>query len=502
MGSVGWPRLYELVALTVVLMFWSDAVTPSLACKGQKNIVFIIIDDGGFESAAYNNTAIKTPHIDALGLRSTIFDHAYTTVSSCSPSRSAIMTGLPTHENGMYGLEHSTHHFHSFDQVQSLPLILSKHGYRTGLIGKKHVAPLSVYPYDYERSEQVLGPGNGLANLRNITLMKEYAQEFLGGCKNDSRPIFLYFGFGDPHRCGGKVGEFCELYGSGGEHGIIPDWTPVKYDPADVLVPYHVPDTPVARQDLANQYTSISRLDQGIGLMMKELDSAGLTDDTLIMMFSDNGIPFPGAKTNLYERGMGEPMFVHNPKLQQKGLHSKALVSSVDMVPTALDWANVHYPNYTIWSKKNVELQGRSLLPILEVVEPTEGFDAVFASHQMHEVTMYYPMRVIRNKSYRLIYNIAHRLEYPIAGDLYSSPTYQDILSRNASGQSLHWYKTIDQYFNRPKWELFNLNNDPMELTNLASDPAHADTLSTMQAQLKAWQVETNDPWLIKYTHE
>lgn len=90
-----------------------------------RNVLVIVADDGGFETAFYGNKKCKTPHLDQLAQSSLVFNNAFTSVSSCSPSRSAILTGLPQHENGMYGLEHTYHHFHSFDKVQSLPLILN-----------------------------------------------------------------------------------------------------------------------------------------------------------------------------------------------------------------------------------------------------------------------------------------------------------------------------------------------------------------------------------------
>lgn len=85
---------------------------------------------------------------------------------------------------------------------------------------------------------------------------------------------------------------------------IIPDWKPLHYTPEEVAVPYFIQDTPAARKEIANQYTSISRLDQGVGLILKELRQAGFEDNTLVIFSSDNGIPFPGAKTNLYSPGM------------------------------------------------------------------------------------------------------------------------------------------------------------------------------------------------------
>lgn len=122
------------------------------------------------------------------------------------------------------------------------------------------------------------------------------------------RPFFLYVAFHDPHRCdhsNPKYGSFCEKFGNGQpSFGTIPDWKPVVYKPNEVQLPYFVPDTPAARRDLAAQYTVISRLDQGVGLVLDELRRAGVEDTTMVIYSSDNGIPFPAGRTNSYEPGI------------------------------------------------------------------------------------------------------------------------------------------------------------------------------------------------------
>lgn len=110
------------------------------------------------------------------------------------------------------------------------------------------------------------------------------------------------------------TGNFCEKFGNGDPGmGLIPDWKPEHYSPDEVVVPYFVQDTPVARQDIAAQYTTISRLDQGIGLILKELRQAGFEENTLVIYSSDNGIPFPTGRTNLLDPGMAEPYLVSSP---------------------------------------------------------------------------------------------------------------------------------------------------------------------------------------------
>lgn len=95
-------------------------------------ISLLVGDDVGFETSIYNNTVCRTPNLERLAQRSVTLKHGYTSVSSCSPSRSAIMSGLPSHQNGIYGLNGGVHHFNAFSGVQSLPVILKPHGFKTG----------------------------------------------------------------------------------------------------------------------------------------------------------------------------------------------------------------------------------------------------------------------------------------------------------------------------------------------------------------------------------
>ena len=466
---------------TILVLLLALFVNLASPLSNKRNVLVMVADDEGIESPLYGNPSCKTPNLQELASRGVLFKNAYTAVSSCSPSRSAIMTGLPSHQNGMYGLEHAEHHFRSFDNVMSLPRILNAtNRYWTGIIGKKHVAPEPVYPFSFSRTEQ-----DGYSTLqvgRNITLMKEYAREFLSLAREKDQPFFLYIGFHDCHRAGGSAGEFAEKFGDGKSgHGLIPDWKPVTYDINDVHVPYFIPDTPTARQDIANQYKSISRLDQGVGLMLKALKDYKFDDSTLIIYTSDNGSPFPNAKTNLYESGMQEPMLVSNPLARQRwGKESTTLVSTTSIVPTILEWLNESYPGYNLFGPNPTKLQSPSLLPVT-VEEPQDGYDTVFASHNSHEIIDYYPMRVVRTKQYRLIHNLNYGMPFPIATDLFSAPTYQEMLKKAKSNESMGWFKTLPEYYHRNQWELFDVVSDPKELTNLADDPKHSEVFASLK---------------------
>uniref|UniRef100_A0A6Q2ZPK0 Sulfatase N-terminal domain-containing protein n=1 Tax=Esox lucius TaxID=8010 RepID=A0A6Q2ZPK0_ESOLU len=457
-------------------------------------------DDAGFETSVYNNTVVRTPHLAALGLRSLVFQNAFTSVSSCSPSRSSILTGLPQHQNGMYGLHQGVHHFNSFDGVQSLPMLLGQADIRTGIIGKKHVGPGPVYPFDFAYTEE----NNSVLQVgRNITRIKLLVRKFFQTQREEveERPFLLYVAFHDTHRCGHsqpQYGAFCEKFGNGQSGmGRIPDWKPEYYSPDQVKVPPFVPDTPAARADLSAQYTTVSRLDQGIGLVLAELRAAGYENDTLVIYSSDNGIPFPNGRTNLYGSGVAEPMLVSSPEHRERwGEASQAYVSLLDITPTILDWFSVPYPTYRLPGAPNtpVGLTGRSLLPAL-VTEPSD-WHTVYASQSLHEVTMYYPIRSIHQGAYRLLHNLHYRMPFPIDQDFYVSPTFQDLLNSTVAGRPTGWFKTLQQYYYRDRWELFDLRSDPEETVNLAGDSALAPVLASLRDRLVKWQWDTGDPWV------
>lgn len=396
----------------------------------------------------------------------------------------------------MYGLHQGYHNFHSFEQVKSLPNLLRQQNIRTGIIGKKHVGPESVYSFDLEETEE----NNSILQVgRNITFMKEFVRSFLRS--NDTRPFLLYVGFHDPHRCGHtypEYGQFCEKFGNGEPGmGTIPDWKPDHYDPDQIHIPYYVQDTPQARADMVSYCTTVSRLDQGVGLIMTELAKTDLLNTTLVLLSSDNGSPYPNGRTNAYEPGLQVPLIVSSPRNHKSwGNSTDELTSLLDITPTILDWFNVKYPSYKIFQNyPPIRLTGRSLLDTV-VSNSTFKHMLIHASHSLHEITMYYPMRAIRTKRFKLIQNLGFRMPFPIDQDFYISPVFQDILNRTITGEELPWYKTLEEYYYRPQWELFDLQVDFTEKNNMAGNMRYKVVLSRLQRYLKHWQNITDDPWV------
>jgi len=442
----------------------------------RRNVLLTIADDQGLDLGCYGNPAIKTPSIDQLAASGVRFTHGFTTVSSCSPSRAVMQTGLYNHTNGQYGLAHAPHNQHTLEWVETLPKLLKAAGYATGIVGKLHVKPESLYPFDYHIEFDYI-EGSEIAENRDVAAMAQKAGEFISA--NRVRPFFLTVGYGDPHRAQQVQQGFANTRPYSGVNERM------TYDPATVRVPYHLPDWPEVRTDLADYYESVSRLDSGVGLLMQELKSADKEHDTLIIYVSDNGIPFPGAKTTLYDASIWLPLIVVSPDLQRRGTTNDAMVSWVDLAPTMLDWAGAKGP-------ASYQLPGRSLLPILGEEHP-RGWDEVYASHTLHAINMYYPMRAVRTRRYKYILNLAPQLPYPQASDILGSPSWKAIAARKPEKMG---QRVLKAYFERPAEELYDLEKDPNELRNVAADSAYSVALKEMQEKMLAFREKTKDLWL------
>ncbi len=430
----------------------------------RPNIVLYVVDDqGSTDAGCYGNAVIRTPGLDQLAEGGVRFTHAFCTSASCSASRSVILSGLHNHANGQYGHQHSYHHFLSFDRVRSLPVLLAEAGYRTASWGKYHVAPEEVYHFQqylkFPKGRRDRSPAGAATLCRDLIAAES------------DQPFFLYFCTTEPHRPFRRSGS-----------------DPV--DPKDVIVPPYLPDSPECRVELAKYYGSVQRADAGLRRLIDVLKDTGHWLDTVILYCSDNGIAFAGAKTNLYDPGMRLPFVFRDPFASKHGHACDAMVSYTDITPTLLDVAGA--------TPKGYAFHGRSFRPVHQR-EHADGWDEVYASHTFHEITMYYPMRVARTRRHKLIWNIAHGLDYPFASDLWASSTWQGVLKR---GEKLYAKRPVAAYLKRPKFELYDLQADPHEVHNLAGDPAHAKVLDQMKAKLKAFQQRTKDPWIVKWRHE
>ncbi len=496
---------------------WADEIKCS-DDRPEKNIVLFVTDDESPTLGCYGDPVAVTPTIDQLAKQGVRFVNAFATTASCSASRSVILSGLHNHANGQYGHTHDFHKFASYHDVVrlALPQLLAQTGYRTARCGKYHVAPEAVYHFETTIA----------ADSRSTVEMAENCREFIDH-PSEKRPFFLYFATSDPHRSGevekrSPLELKPNLFGNKPNGGAFPGVKEVDFDPAKIPVPSFLPDTPETRSELAEYYQACSRIDQGLGRLVEILKDAGVYDKTLIVFTSDHGMAFAGAKTTVYEPGLRVPFVVRNPYDASKGIVSQALISHVDITPTLLDFAGAlaeagDRPKTPIdanafWRERGEALyekrrgpnkfesyHGRSWLLLLR--EPNSSIhDFVFASHTFHEIQMYYPMRVYRDDRYKLVWNIAYKLDYPFASDLWIASSWQAQF-RNGK-DAPYGTKNVREYIERPQFELFDIASDPDESKNLALDTKFKTILDEYKQKLKQIQRELDDPWITKWDYE
>lgn len=491
------------------------ALAGSFIQASERNVIFIITDDESPTLGCYGDPIAKTPAIDAIAADGTVFLNAFATTASCSASRSVVMSGLHNHRNGQYGHQHSYHKFESYKSVVSLslPRVMANAGYRTGHIGKYHVAPEQVYRYETYLKASTL----------NAVQMAEASRDFISA--DSDKPFFLYFATSDPHRGGGKDENAAselkpDLFGNKPDRGSHDGVEEVFYELADVPIPHFLSDTQETREELAQYYQSVSRIDQGVGRLVEILKENDLYDKTLIVFTSDHGMAFAGGKTTVYEGGLRVPFVVRNPYEENRGVKHHGMISHIDITPSILDFAGGLDPKANaprklvkaaeFWKdfpevkKDNLgkpveQYHGKSWIPILGQPD-AEHWETIFASHTFHEIQMYYPMRVVRDKDYKLIWNIAHPLPYPFASDLWVASSFQAQYQQSLDAP--YGQRTVGEYIHRPQFELFQIGEDPIESKNVASDPAHRDALIRMQEKMKQFQQEMGDPWIMKWEYE
>jgi N-sulfoglucosamine sulfohydrolase len=442
---------------------------PAAHAAPHRNVLLLISDNQNWDDCGcYGNPVIKTPHLDQLAAEGVRFEHGFATTASCGPSRAVIYSGLHSHQNGQYGHGHGYHTFRLMPKVQTIFQLLDESGYRTALLGKQHVTPLESYPFDFDPK----------VNSRDVAGLASAAEEFFR--ESGQEPFFLAIGYSDPH----PTSRERPGWGIRKDYGGI---DPVEYDPSQVVVPSYLPDRPEVREGIAGYYQQISRLDSGIGLVLEALEKTGKRDQTLVIFVSDHGSSEPGAMSNHYDPGVRIPFIVRQPGGEKPGSVNRAMVTLADIVPTVLDWTQTAGPRY--------KLPGRSFLPILDEPSP-QGWDEVYLSHVCHEVTMYYPMRTVRNRRYKLIWNIDWQSEYPLPIDTLERATWTETLRR---GNRLIGPRTVKKFLNRDELELHDLEDDPDEVINLAENPVYADVRRELLDKLETFVTETKDPWMLRH---
>ena len=471
--------LATLIAALLLMQSAVHAEEPqrSETSPARPNVLFITSDDLGLQLGCYGDTVIETPQLDALAASGVQFDVAYVAQPSCSPSRSAMLTGLYPHANGQYGLTARRFALHPHLQDATLPNILKRAGYRTGIIGKLHVGPGNSFQFDYR--------GGNYVDALDVKLVAERASKFLA--QSGDQPFFLMVNYTDPHAYRPRDPE-TNKFGDWTFRDRIEGIPETLVEPSEkTVLPFQQIDSPEQRKRVAGYYNSVKRMDIGVGLLLEALKRSGQADNTLVIFIGDHGPPFNRGKGTSYEGGLRIPFLVRWPGVT-KPMHSSAMVSTVDILPTILDATG---------ATTDIERHGRSLRPVLENADAPWREFLVGETH-IH-VPPWFPQRAIRDARYKLIHNLLAGKVKPtpyIDGDI----GYQ--ISRESRYDGTDVRRAFDVYADPPEFELYDLNNDPWEFHNLAGKATHAEAEQRLKAALEAWRHETDDPTLDPAFHD
>ena len=435
-------RMVQLLSLVFTFLLITSEGTRSDERVRQPNFVFFITDDiSPDDLGCYGNGAIKTPNLDSLAERGLVFDNAYLTISSCSPSRCSIITGRYPHNTGAPELHTPLpENQHTFIQD------FRAAGYYTLISGKNHMGKAGALGFDASSDSHPAGSENWVKHLRE---------------RPKDRPFFFWFASHDAH------------------HPFQPDEHAPTYGPEDAFVPPMLYDGPLTRGELAAYYHEVSRTDHYAGEVMKELERQGIADNTYFVYCSDNGRPFPRCKTYLYDSGIKTPLIVLGPGV--KSGRTPSLVSSIDFSATFLDLAGLAKP---------ASVQGVSFAPVLR--DPaTKTRDVVFAERNWHVYQAH--ERTVRTGDWLYIWN-AWPENHNVSGES-SVPTFPAAkeLWEMAQADKLTPAQALLTKVPQPAEMLFNVKEDPYQLSNLAGTPQSQRTLQRMRGLLDQWEEETGD---------
>jgi len=443
-------------SLIAVILF----VTNALSEANTPNILLIVSEDNGPEIGCYG-TEIETPHLDKLAASGTLFENAYVPQAGCSQSRAAFLTGLYPHQNGQIGL--ATWNYEMFsEKIPNIVNALSEGGYRTGIIGKLHIKPKSAFKFDYKAIP------NSNFQRKDMGLYSEKASEFF---KSGEGPFYLQVNYPDAHR------PFTPQVNG------IPH-KPLKASDVEAL-PFIGIDHPEIRQQTADYYNCIMRLDYYVGKLLKSLEESGASKNTVIIYIGDHGADLPRGKRTCYEGGVRIPMIISWPK-SKENQRRKELVSTLDLFPTICEIAGLKAPD---------SLMGQSLKDIIHGKKPAWR-RVMFTGYHVHSNHNPWPQRAVRDERYKLIFN-------PLSGEV--NPGYDFTMSKkfmetsepelmgSASNQVRAAYKISKR---PPHFELYDLKNDPYEFKNLADEPEHSGQLKRLKSLLMHWQKDSADPFL------
>jgi len=454
-------KIYSALSITTKSVITLTAVSTayfSTGCREKPpeelpNILWITSEDNSpYFVSCYGNSFATTPNIDELASEGFMYTHAYATHAVSSPTRNSIITGAFANSNGNIPMrsDYSTSEF-----VHTYPEYLRQAGYYCTNNSKTDYNTRSIDP------NAIWDESSNTAHYKN---------------RPEGKPFFAIFNLGSSHESNINRGQT----------------TPVeelRHDPDKVTLPPYHPDTPEIRFDWALYFDANEVMDKEVGELLKELDSLGLAENTIVMYYGDHGGVLPRSKRFLYETGTQVPFVIRIPEkykylypAKEPGDNVDRLISFIDLAPTLCSIAGVTIPDY---------MQGKAFLGKQKTKDPQYVY---MARERMDE--RYDNVRAVKDQQYRYIRNyMPFRPTMQYLRTLFSLPSTQSWVNEYKSGRT----NAIQSMFFHEKLveELYDSEKDPWNVNNLADDPAYAEVLERMRQAEMDWRREIRDVGLI-----
>ncbi|MDB4671720.1 sulfatase [Pirellulaceae bacterium] len=433
-----------LLTLICSIHIW-EVICHGAAQEKRPNLVFVIADDCTFDDVGCYGGQARTPNIDKIAKSGMRLTRCFQAAPMCSPTRHNIYTGLYPVRSGAY-----PNHAFAKSGTKSVVHYLRKHGYRVALSGKRHIAPREVFPFEYSIKKK--NPDFD----RISTLFSE--------CSQTKTPFCLFVCSNEPHSPWDK-----------GDAS--------RYPPEKLKLPTSFVDTPQTRDAFSRYLAEITFFDQQVGKVVDLLRKNSLTENTLLMVTSEQGNSFPFAKWTLYDAGIQTAMIASWPDTIPANSTSNAMVEYVDVLPTFLDAAG---------ATPAEGLDGKSFLPVLrgQSQQHKTHVYGIMTTRGVINSPEHYGIRSIRSDRFKLIWNLTPKVQF-------TNACTQSMQFRSwvklASNGDLNAADKVKRYQWRPSLELYDIVNDPKEWNNLASDPSMQSELASLKTMLNSWMKSQGD---------
>jgi uncharacterized sulfatase len=423
-------------------------VTLSAQKNEKPNFVLFMADDCTyFDLGCYGSADSKTPNIDKFAGEGVRFTNAFQAAPMCSPTRHNLLTGLWPVKTGAYPN-------HTFAKERTLSIVhhLRPAGYKVALIGKSHVQPKSVFPWD------LYAP---LTKSNDINFAA--VDSFINVCTAKHEPFCLIITSNQPHTPWNKG-------------------NPAQFNPEKIKLPSYYVDVPETRVGFCKYLAEINYMDQEFGTLLEKLDKKKLTDKSVVVYLSEQGNSLPFAKWTCYDAGVHSACVVRWPGKTKPNTTSDALIEYVDVFPTFLEIAGV---------KPSGPLDGKSFVPVLkgEANEHKQYTFSLQTTRGIYSGSEYYGIRSVADKKYRYIINLTPEIAFQNTET--KSRLFKQWQLKAQSDTLARWI--TDKFQHRPAVELYDLESDRFCMNNIAGKPENKAILERMGKALKEWMASCGD---------